>query len=184
MNQMVVLKKTDKLTFSFSKSFDIKFLAPISSYVDWKLSNGYWDDYNELFHVAKLVDSLLNNPELWFDTHTIIKNNIVVGVLLIVGGKISKMENKYEIIDEKHSLLLKYFHVVEKGKGIGSHWIKNVIIPYYKNQGYNQIYVNSSHPKSFSFYRNFGKLIATYEQNSDNKLFKRTGECFKIELNT
>ncbi|KEO71801.1 hypothetical protein [Anditalea andensis] len=179
---MKALQETETLTFTISKLFNHKLLTPISSYVNWKLDNEHWDDYNELYHVTKLILLLQKDPEVWFDTHNIVKNNTIVGVLLIVGGKVSKLENKYEIDNEEQSLLLKYFHLVEKGKGIGTHWIKNVIIPHYKNQGFNRIYVNSSHEKSFSFYQKFGKLVTTYEQISDNLIYKRNGECFKIDI--
>lgn len=180
---MEVLQEIDTVKFTLNKRFDYKLLAPIGDYVNWKMNNNQWDDYNELFHVSKLIENLKQDPEIWLDTHNIIQNNNVIGVLLIVGGNIKKIEGKYDIENEMQSLILKYFHIIEKGKGLGSNWLRSVIIPYYREQGYKQIYVNSSHSKSFPFYRKFGTLIASYEQLSDTNKFTRKGECFKINFN-
>lgn len=177
---MKVLQEIDNIKFTLNQNFNYSLLTPVGDYVNWKISNDQWDDYNELFHVSKLIESLSQNLDLWFDTHNIIKNNKIIAVLLIVGGNIKRIEGKYEL--EEHSLLLKYLHIIEKGKGLGSYWLQNIIIPYYKKQGFKQIYVNSSHQKSFPFYKKFGTSIASYEQMSDNNKFKRKGECFKINI--
>jgi hypothetical protein len=177
---MEVLLERENEKFVFDTAFDIKYLSPVGHYVQWKLENNHWDDYNELFHVAKLVEDLKKHADVWFDTHCLFRNNRIIGVLLIVDGDLKKLETKYEIKDK--SLLLKYFHIVDKGNGYGSFWLKSVIIPHYKQKGYQQIYVNSSHPDSFPFYNRLGSLIANYEQMSDNHLYRRKGRCFLINL--
>jgi hypothetical protein len=168
---MEVLLEQEKEKFVVDTAFDIKYLSPVGRYVLWKLENNHWDDYNELYHASKLVEDLKKYTDIWFDTHCLFRDNTRIGVLIIVGGNIKNLETKYDIKDQ--SLLLKYFHIVDKGNGYGSLWLKSVIIPHYKLKGYQQIYVNSSHPDSFHFYSRLGSPIANYEQMSDNRLYKR-----------
>ena len=179
---MEILLQRENEKFILDKKFDIKYLLPIAHYVQWKLENNSWDDYNEFFHATKLTEILKKDVDIWIDSHIFYRNGFLTGVLLIVGGDISKWESKYVIKNEDQSLLLKYFHIIDKGQGFGSFWINSIIIPYYKERGYRQIYVNSSHKLSFPFYKRFGSLIATYEQISDNNLYLRNGNCFLINL--
>jgi hypothetical protein len=108
----------------------------------------------------------------------LLREGLNIGVLIIVGGDLKKLETKYDIKDD--SLLLKYFHITEKGNGYGSFWLRSVVIPHYRERGFKHIYVNSSHKDSFPFYKRLGSLIATYEQMSDNNLHCREGSCFLI----
>ncbi|QNF34761.1 hypothetical protein HUW51_19255 [Adhaeribacter swui] len=179
---MEVLLEKENYTFILDKQFDYKYLAPIGRYVQWKLEHQHWDDYNELYHATRLVENLLRNPEVWIDSHAILKNNAPAGVILMVGGKIKKLEDKYPIINEDQSLLLKYFHIQDKGQGLGSFWLNSIILPYYRALEFKEIYVNSSHPHSFGFYRRIGSLINTYQQPSDNNRYTREGSCFKVNL--
>lgn len=179
---MELLNEKDNLHFLVDNEFDIRYLSPIQSFVQWKMDNNLWDDYNELYHACRLVEQLKTQKEVWMDTHLLVKKERIIGVVLIVGGKIQALEKKYTIEKEAQSLLLKYFHIVEKGQGYGSLWLKSVIIPHYQEKKYERIYLNSSHPDSFPFYKRLGKLIATYEQPSDNHLYQRTGNCFLIDL--
>ena len=179
---MELLFQHENEKYILDKKFDIKYLLPISHYVQWKLENNFWDDYNELFHATKLTEILKKDVDVWIDSHVFYRNDILTGVLLIVGGKLKKLETKYFIENEDQSLLLKYFHIIDKGQGFGRYWINSIIIPYYKERGYRHIYVNSSHEKSFPFYKELGSLIASYEQISDNNLYFRNGNCFLINL--
>jgi len=173
----VILERNNE-KFVVYKTFYIKYMSPINRYVQWKLETNHWDDYNELFHATKLAEDLKKYPDVWFDTHCLLRDDQIFGVLLIVGGHLKKLEAKY-VIEEK-SLLLKYFHIADKGRGYGSYWLKSVILPHYKQKGYQHIYVNSSHKDSFPFYMRLGSMIATYEQMSDNNLYFRAGCCFLI----
>lgn len=179
---MEVLLERGHERFVLDKKFDFKYLSPIGYYVQWKLESNNWDDYNELYHATKLIEHLKKDANLWFDTHALIRNDSILGVLLIVGGKIKSLENKYPIEKEDQSLLLKYFHIIEKGKGHGSFWINDVVIPYYREKGYKHIYVNSSHQASFPFYKRLGSFITSYVQMSDHYLHEREGNCFSISL--
>lgn len=177
---MEVLLERNSEKFVLQKKFDITYLSPVGHYVQWKLENNLWDDYNELYHATKLTEDLKKQPNVWFDTHCLYRDDLITGVLLIVGGDVKKLETKYGIKDK--SLLLKYFHIIDKGNGYGSFWLKSVILPYYKLKGYQHIYVNSSHPDSFPFYKRLGSSIANYEQMSDNRLYRREGSCFLLNL--
>ena len=64
-----------------------------------------------------MIEDLKKDPEVWVDTHTLLRNNAVLGVLLIVVYKITRWEHKYEIVKEESTLLLKYLHIMYKGKG-------------------------------------------------------------------
>lgn len=168
--------------FILQKKFDSRFMLPVSHFIQWKLDTGNWDDYNELYHATQLIEEIENDPEVWFESHCLIKNNALAGVLFIVGGKIRKRENRYEIKEEDKSLQLKYFHIIEKGQGYGSFWLSSVVMPHYRGKGFKQIYVNSSHMNSFAFYSRLGSWIADYEQWSDNRKYKRAGKSFLINL--
>lgn len=100
----------------------------------------------------------------------------------MIGGKIKKLESKLDITIEEQSLLIKYFHIVEKGQGHGTFWLNSCIIPYYKQKNYKQIYVNSSHKASFPFYERIGQLISKYEQQGVNCLNIREGRCYQISI--
>ena len=179
---MNLLSEKEDIQFLVDPTFNINYLYPVQKFVEWKLENNCWDDYNELFHACQLVELLKKEESVWFETHLIVKNEVVIGSLIIVGGEIAKLENKYSIEDQEHSLLLKYFHIVEKGKGYGSQWLKSVIFPYYREKGYRQIFVNSSHKDSFPFYARLGNLIATYEQPSDNQIYTRRRNSYLIKI--
>lgn len=178
---MILLFDNQDVKFYIDTKFEIGYLSPVQSYVQWKLENNHWDDYNELYHATRLIETLKAHHDVWFHPHLLVKEDKIAGVLLIVGGKIGRLENNYQIEEEDHSLLLKYFHILEKGNGYGSLWLKSVLIPYYREKGYNQIYVNSSHKDSFPFYGRLGRKIAEYEQESDNQLNIREGCSFLIK---
>ena len=178
---MEVLFEHENTSFCIENSPETEHLSPILSYIKWKLDSSQWDDYNEFFHACHWLEDLKKRSDVWFDMHLMLKNGVQIGVLLILGGAIQQLEPKYRIEDENQSLLLKYFHLTDKGNGYGSLWLKSVILPYYQKKGFKRIYVNSSHKLSFPFYRRFGKAIAEYRQESDNKLQQIEG-CFVIEL--
>lgn len=167
--------------YCISKEFKIEYLAPVGEFVMWKLKNE-WDDYNELYHSTIFFEKVRANKELWIDSHLMLKDSKLIGIGFIIGGDIQSIENRIEIQHERKSLLFKYFHIIEKGKGLGTKWFSKVIFPYYKNLAYHDIYIASSHPKSFSFYEKFGIGIADYKLFSDSKINERVGRIFKVDL--
>ncbi|GAA5024848.1 hypothetical protein GCM10011506_08740 [Marivirga lumbricoides] len=176
----IIATKENKVNFKLYSNFENRLFLPIGKYVNWKLVNN-WDDYNELYHAIKYIESLNKIDEVWYEIHTIEEKEEIKGVVTIVGGNLNKLGIK-SFINEEDTLLLKYFHIVEKGKGYGSYWLKSIIIPYYSERGYNKIQVSSSHPKSFDFYRKIGTEIENYTKKSDNKLYERKCKSFLISI--
>jgi len=167
--------------YCLSKEFKPEYLEPIGKYVLWKLKN-VWDDYNELYHAVSLFERIKADKDLWIDSHLMFKGDNLEGVAFIIGGNVQKAESRTKIYEERKSLLFKYFHIIEKGKGLGQKWLGKIILPYYQNLGYQTIYVGSSHPKSFPLYRKFGHSIDEYKVSSDNKKHERNGMLFEIDL--
>ncbi|MFY0687366.1 MAG: hypothetical protein JXQ90_09385 [Cyclobacteriaceae bacterium] len=178
---MKILKQANDYQYVIRPYFKHEYLDPIAKYVSWKLANN-WDDYNELHHACRLVHAYDNNDNIKVDVHNILKEDEIIGLVLMASGHIDKVETRYAIENPKKSLLLKYFHITEKGSGLGTYWLQEELIPYYASMGFRHIYINSSHPLSFPFYLKFGNQISTYDQQSDNNLFRRKGACFKINI--
>ena len=178
---MKILLERNNERFTLNWEFEMKFLSPVGKYVQWKVENNEWDDYNELFHAANFIHNLQKDEQVWFDTHCIEKESSIIGVLLMVGGAIKNLESGL-VTDEKNTLLLKYFHIVNKGEGLGSFWLDMVIYPYYRAKGYKHIFVNSSHENSFRFYGKLGTLVRNYVRSSDNRLFEREGRSFLLSF--
>ena len=72
MSVLLVTKK--EVQFVLNETFQISHLAPIGEFVQWKLIHD-WDDYNELFHAAKLVQQIAKIENVWLHTHTLTKRN-------------------------------------------------------------------------------------------------------------
>lgn len=175
-----IFTKGDQV-FGISHSFQPHYLLPVAEFVLWKLKND-WDDYNELYHAARYFENIKSDESLQIDTHLIIVGKELKGVVFIISGKVRRLETKYAIEKEENALVLKYFHILDRGRGTGQFWLQEVIFPYYRNQGFERVYLNSSHPQSFNFYRKFGTHIGDYTQESDNGLFVRKGSSFEILL--
>ena len=176
-----LLEERDSLKYFLSSNFDNAYLDPIKYYVETKIKNKNWDDYNEYIHALEFFKEIKKSSDLWLDCHLLMENTSLIGALFIVGGKIASIEKRLNIENEKNSLILKYFHIKKKGRGYGTHWINSVIKPYY-SKSYNKIYVASSHPDSFPFYLRFGKETKNYEILSDNKKELRKGKIFILNI--
>ncbi|UII27457.1 hypothetical protein LVD15_03225 [Fulvivirga maritima] len=169
----------DGENFIIYKSFDSRLFSPIGKYVNWKLENS-WDDYNELYHAINYIESLKKLEGICCEIHTIEKDGDIKGVLTIVGGAIDKLGVNHG--DFKKTILLKYFHIIEKGKGYGGYWLKSVIMPHYYDLGFRQMLISSSHPKSFNFYNKIGQETETYYKKSDNDLYERICKTFVVRI--
>ncbi|MFD2827086.1 hypothetical protein ACFSYG_11420 [Leeuwenhoekiella polynyae] len=168
------------LKFILHQSFSSPLFSPISNYVSWKLENN-WDDYNELYHAVNYIENLKQTAGVWFDIHTLERKGSIIGVLTVVGGELEKLGIEGEA-DLKETVLLKYFHIVEKGMGHGSYWLNTIIFPYYSSKDYAKMLISSSHPKSFNFYNKLGKEVKHYTKRSDNNLHERICKTFLINL--
>ena len=177
------LHTTSTHQFDLHEVFDIALLSPISEYVTWKISNNKWDDYNEFWNATQFSNELVKNEKVWFHTHTIKKKESVVGVVMIVGGKIDSIPGESDYQSPKNGLIIKYFHIVERGQGLGQFWIKSVLFPFYRNLGYDHFSVSTSHPHSFKFYKKLGaRHIRSYEKESDNGFLIREVRAYTIDI--
>jgi hypothetical protein len=167
--------------YCISKEFKPEFLEVVSKYVTWKLKEG-WDDYNELYHASSFFEKIRSEKGIWIDSHLMYKDDQLEGTAFVIGGNIQKAETRTEIYEERKSILLKYFYILERGNGFGNKWLSKIILPYYQNLGYQNIYVTSSHESSFSLWKKHGHCLEEYIVSSDNKIFKRQGLFFEINL--
>ena len=170
-----------EMAFCLSDEYKPQFLEPVGKYVLWKLKI-CWDDYNELFHAAAFFEKVNRDKTIHIDSHLMFKKSELSGVVFILSGNLRSIEQRMQIKDEQYALLLKYFHIVEKGRGYGMTWLNEVILPYYNSKSFTRIYLASSHPDSFRFYEKFGCAIGEYYSKSDNQLFVRQGKYFMLEL--
>ncbi|QZY54550.1 hypothetical protein [Crassaminicella profunda] len=182
---MEVLKKINDLEFKVVEGFNIKYLEPIVLNMLWKMKNN-WDDYNEVYHCCQLMESIQKTDDAWIHTHMMKKREEVVGVVFIEGGKIDfnhylKVKINNEVINE-NNVMLNYFHIAPDARGNGYKWLSQMIIPHYKNKGIKNIFLKSSHEKSFSLYRRLGSEIGCYTTKSDNQLYTREGKVFQIKI--
>lgn len=177
---MQVIGSRGEAVFNLHRQFHTHLLRPVGEYVNWKLAHE-WDDYNELYHAIKYIERIKKQEGVWFETHTMEKNKILTGVLLIVGGRLTQFEDIVTYPQDK-TLILKYFHIVDKGKGYGTYWLKEIILPFYANREYEYLLVSSSHPKSFNFYRKTGQEIRSTLKKSDNGIYDRTVKLFSIPI--
>ncbi len=176
---MELISTNGGVNFVLYKTFNSSLFLPIANYVNWKLQHD-WDDYNELYHAIQYIEKIKRIDDVWFEVHTLEKKGEIRGVLTIVGGAIAQLEGG--AFDPEKTVLLKYFHIVEKGKGYGSHWLNKVVMPYYSERGILDIIVTSSHPKSFNFYGKIGVEIRKYSKKSDNELYDRLGKAFLVPI--
>ena len=176
---MIALGRRDEATFFIHTTFQDHFLLPVEHYVNWKLKHD-WDDYNELYHCQQFISEVSLIDDVWVETHTIEKKGDIVGVLLIVGGELQKLSIPGKV--DSTTILLKYFHIIDKGNGYGTYWIKHILIPYYYKRGIKTILVSSSHPMSFPFYERLGEEISSFVKKSDNGRFERQCKSFRITL--
>lgn len=179
---MQVLHQRANEEFIVDQNFHYEYFAPIGSFVQWKVATQQWDDYNELYHATRVVEALKREPGVWMETHLLRRDQQLIGVLFILGGELTRVEQKYPIANEPQAVLLKYFHIIDKGKGYGHYWLTAVLFPYYKARGYSTLYASSSHAPSFPFYQRLGAEIARYQQPSDNECYTRQGRCFAMAL--
>lgn len=177
---MTLLGTKEDAHFMLHTDFNSEFLLPIGQYVNWKLLNN-WDDYNELYHAVQFIVTIKDVDGVWFETHTIEKDEAITGVIIMVGGNVNQVEPNGDL-EEKQTLLLKYFHIVDKGKGLGTYWLNSVIKPHYADRGFRHILVSSSHPQSFNLYGKIGKEVRTFTKQSDNGLFTRLCKSFLIPI--
>ena len=182
---MEIISKIDGIDFGVTTKFKSEYIKPRIQNLLFKAENG-WDDYNEVYHCCKLIESVKNCENMNMDFHVMIKDKKYLGIALVSSGILDyKRFFKEPILineDAKDVLIFNYFHISKEGRGNGETWLRDIIIQYYKSKQYKTMYLKSSHLKVFSMYRRLGIEIGEYTSSSDNKLFERKGKIFKIIL--
>ncbi len=139
-----------------------------------------------MYHCCKFIESIRESHDIRTDTHFIKSNDQIVGVVFATGGNIvldhffkTKTSSQFQI---DKSIMLNYFHIAPEFRGLGENWLKEIILPYYKRIGIEEIFTKSTHVKSFSLYARMGQEIGSYTVQSDNRLYRRKGKVFQIKI--
>ncbi len=181
-----VLYRKDDLEFCFSDAFEGKFLVSLLENMKEKLLNETWDDYNEVHHCCKIIHDFSNAPGLVMDFHTLRRGDEQLGMVMITHGAIDPRIyacSGLVISDPVDQVaLLSYFHISPSGRGNGTFWLRDLIMPFYADQGYTAVYLKTSHPKAFPLYDRFGAVIGNYTFPSDNGEHMRVGRIYRLPL--
>ncbi|MFQ6792598.1 MAG: hypothetical protein ACLRT4_07445 [Thomasclavelia sp.] len=175
------LARRNGYKFIVEKEFKGEYLCPIIDNLKAKYIDGF-DDYNEVYHCNQLIHQLNQDSKIKLDYHLMYQEDKCLGLALIATGTIDALEffdqPLFKTTDK--AIVLNYFHISSQGRGNGTYWLKNIILPYYQDKDY--MYLKSSHPHAFSLYQRLGEVIGEYETVSDNGDFKRKGKLFKIKV--
>jgi len=176
----------DDLQFCVSDSFESRFLLSLVENLKEKLLNDTWDDYNEIYHCCRIIHEFSRTPGLTMDFHTLRRGESLLGMVIITHGSIAPdiyAQHGLHISDPIHEVaLLNYFHIAPEGRGNGTFWIRDIVMPLYADLGYTAFYLKTSHPKVFPLYDRLGAVIGHYTQSSDNMIHQRKGRLYRLPL--
>lgn len=180
-----LLHENNEFRYCITDTFEGNMLVPIMKNMLHKAEND-WDDYNEMHHCCRFIESVRKNTSVKMDFHYVKRGKDTIGVGFMTYGEISTLTSfpaDFTLPSPTENVLVfNYFHVSPEGRGIGEHWLRDIILPYYAEKGFVSVYVKSSHPRVFSLYKRLGERIASYRRESDNGLYHRDGEIFRISL--
>lgn len=180
-----LLHREQGLAFFCSDTFDGSMLLPILRNLTAKAAQE-WDDYDELYHCTHLIEAARRDPSLHMDFHTMRRDSQVAGIGLMTHGAIRQpLFFPPHLLPQEPQvglLVFNYFHIAPDARGVGRHWLRDIILPHYRAQGYRAVYVKSSHQQAFSLYHSLGEPIGSYTSKSDNGLYTRSGLMFRIPL--
>lgn len=181
-----VLYKKDDLEFCVSDVFESKFLLSLIENMKEKVLNEEWDDYDELHHCCKIIHDFSLQKGVVIDFHTLRRGAEHLGMVMITHGAIDPKiysGSGLSISDPLDQVaLLCYFHISPAGRGNGTFWLRDIIMPLYADQGYTAIYLKTSHTKAFPLYERLGAVIGNYTFPSDNGVHMRVGRIYRIPL--
>ena len=181
-----VLYQKEDLEFCFSNTFEGRFLIPILDNMKEKITLHGWDDYDEFHHCCKVIHEFSEMPGVVTDFHTLRRGDEQLGMVMITHG--SRDPRIYSgsgiaISDPMEQVvLLSYFHIAPGGRGNGTFWLSDLIMPFYADQGYSAIYLKTSHTQAFPLYDRLGAVISHYSFLSDNGKLQRTGRIYRLPL--
>ncbi len=166
-----------------------KYLYPVKEYVQEKINNNMFDDWNEYTHSIKWLKSCLDliskNSDSILDIYYLEDKGTIIGVIFALSGNKNILdflnENNVET-NSKKVAQLSSFHILKDYRGIGKKWLQNEVLKDLKNQGIEEVYIKSSHNKALDLYNSLGTLVGNYMGISDSKLYQRYGYIYKIDL--
>lgn len=166
-----------------------KYLYPVKEYVQEKIDNNIFDDWNEHDHSMKWLKSCLDliyqNSDIVLDIYYLEDNKKVIGVIFALSGNKDMLnffkENNIET-NSKKVAQLSCFHILKDYRGIGKKWLQNEVLKDLKKQEIEEVYIKSSHNKALNLYNSLGILVGNYIGISDSKLYQRYGYIYKINL--
>lgn len=180
-----LLHKEGDFQFLITNTFDGKMLIPIIKNLLHKAENE-WDDYDEVYHCCHLIETVRKNQNMKMDFHILKKGEDNIGIGLVTHGIIDMplfFSDTMRTLDAAENFLVfNYFHISHDDRGHGTHWLRDIILPYYQAKGFVAVYIKSSHAKVFSLYNRLGESIGEYESKSDNGLWTRPGKIFRVPL--
>ena len=166
-----------------------RYLYPIEDYVREKKDENMYDDWNEFEHMTSWLKNIFKNIQKddtnTLDIHYLEDKGNVIGVVFSLSGNdnISNFFNQYNIqSSNEKAAQIAYFHIVKNYRGIGKKWLQEEVLKDLQNQGFKSVYLKSSHQKAFSLYEKLGSKVGHYTGLSDNKLYQRYGNIYKISL--
>ena len=181
-----VLYRKNDLEFCFSDVFEGRFLLSILENMKAKILHQEWDDYDELHHCCKIIHDFSQQKGLTMDFHTLRRDGEQLGMVMMTHGAIDPRiyaGSGIAISDPTDQVaLLSYFHISPAGRGNGTFWLRDLIMPFYADQGYTAIYLKTSHPRAFPLYDRLGAVIGNYTFPSDNGVYSRVGRIYRIPL--
>ena len=181
-----VLYTKDDLEFCISDTFEGIYLTSLLDNMREKLVHGEWDDYDEVHHCCRIIHEFSQRPGLTIDYHLLRRAGEQLGMVMMSHGDIPAgiyRSSGLSISDPiGEVVLLNYFHIAPQGRGNGTFWLKELLMPMYAAKGFTAIYLKSSHHKAFPFYDRFGAVIGNYTFPSDNGVFQRTGRIYRLPL--
>lgn len=181
----LIMEECRTLSYRASESFSPSMLTPIAQNLAEKRKRD-WDDYDELAHCLDLIEETRQLPDAHMVFHTAVRGEDVVGILIITTGTgflAGRFPPGFSVgVPEQRCAVLNYFHVSPDARGIGEHWLREIVLPSVAAMGKDLVLVKSSHPKSFSLYRRLGREVGSYSAKSDHGLLTREGRIFAIPL--
>ena len=174
------LLREGALEYRVSDEFRGEMLAPVIENLLAKAKSG-WDDYDEVYHCAALIHAVERRPDLHMLFHTLYRDGRMAGLCLATRGAVGDplfFPAGCAPAQPARAAVLNCFHIVPRARGVGEHWLRDVILPHCARLGAERVYVKSSHPRAFSLYARLGTEAGAYTACSDNGLFSRPGKLF------
>lgn len=180
-----LLRQEEGREFWVSDRFEGRMLRPIAENLLDKAEKN-WDDYDEVYHCCQLVEKAARDKSLSMEFYTLEQAGRVDGIGLMTRGAVDRPlffpPHLPPQEDQEQVLVFNYFHISPRARGVGERWLREIILPRCREQGFQAVYVKSSHPRVFSLYGRLGCTVGDYAARSDNGLHTRPGRLFRLPL--